>query len=123
VRFRWISACLRFVRSLSCVHLSTCHLEGVCCPPSIRKRASRTTDKNRGKHCARNASLLVLKDARAIVTVSFSYRLKSDLYGIKAMFGIYLTQTHVDDVPSSLVRVNDPIRVLNEDLAFLTKAD
>lgn len=50
--------------------------------------------------------------------LSFSYRLKPNPYGIKALFGIYLGQIDDSNIISGTIHVGDSIRVTNEDPDF-----
>ena len=51
-------------------------------------------------------------------SLSFSYRLKPNPYGIKALFGIYLGQIDDSKIISGTIRVGDSVRVTNEDSHF-----
>ncbi len=54
-------------------------------------------------------------------TVSFSYRLKPDPYGIKALFGIYLGQIDDSKIISGTIHVGDLIHITNEESNFWKK--
>jgi hypothetical protein len=51
----------------------------------------------------------------------FSYRLKPEIYGIKALFGIYLGQVDDVNIISGMIRVGDSIRVTRQELDFWKK--
>jgi len=53
----------------------------------------------------------------------FSYRLKPDPYGIKALFGIYLGQIDDSKIISGTIHVGDLIHVIKQDLEFWNKSD
>ena len=48
----------------------------------------------------------------------FSYRLKADTYGMKALFGIYLGQIDDSKVISGTIHVGDLIRVISDEPNF-----
>jgi hypothetical protein len=62
-------------------------------------------------------SLFLLK----IGIFSFSYRLKPNPYGIKALFGIYLGQIDDSKIISGIIRVGDLIHVIQQELDFWEK--
>ena len=54
--------------------------------------------------------------------ILFSYRLKPDQYGVKALFGIHITQVDETKSTSKLIHVNDRIEVIKEDQHFWKSA-
>jgi hypothetical protein len=56
-----------------------------------------------------------------IIRFSFSYRLKLDPYGIKALFGIYLSQIDDSKIISRTIHASDLIHVTYEDSNFWGK--
>ena len=82
------------------------------CRPKDRHQRSQT-------RAVENSSNVIPRHVyRLKIEFRFSYRLKPDEYGVKALFGIYVTQVEETKITSGKISVNERIEVIKEDLDF-----
>lgn len=86
------------------------------CRPTDRNQRSRTTAVENASNVTHRHSFRLKRE------FLFSYRLKPDEYGVKALFGIYVTQVEETKITSGKISVNERIEVVKEDLEFWKNA-